>query len=152
MSTERKTTPEAPESPEPGTRPARVTAAAVLVALEGVALLVGGVYMLVMGLAGSPDDPRTAATGGVTLIVLALLPLLAARGLLKLRRWSRGPAIITQVMALPVAWQMLQADSAAIPAGIALAAAAVASLVLLVNPVTTEALGIQGPGSVQDQK
>ncbi|MFH8608166.1 hypothetical protein ACH4D5_11815 [Streptomyces sp. NPDC018029] len=152
MSTERKSTPEAPESPEPGQRPARVTAAAALVALEGVALLAGGVYMLVMGLAGSPDDPRSAETGGITLIVLALLPLLAARGLLKLRRWSRGPAIITQIMALPVSWQMLQADSVAIPAGIVLAITAVASLVFLINPAATEALGIQGPGNVQDQK
>ncbi|MEU1149764.1 hypothetical protein ACFYO9_02610 [Streptomyces sp. NPDC005863] len=152
MSTERKTTPETPEAPAPGPRPTRVTAAAALVALEGLALLVGGVYMLAMGLAGSPDDPKQAETGGVTLIVLALLPLLAARGLMKLRRWSRGPAIITQIMALPVAWQLLQADSAAIPAGIVLALAAVASLVLLIHPATTEALGIQGPGNVQDQK
>ncbi|MEU6991846.1 hypothetical protein ABZ953_14460 [Streptomyces sp. NPDC046465] len=152
MSTERKSTPESPESPEPGPRPVRVTAAAALVALEGLALLAGGVYMLAMGLAGSPDDARQAETGGITLIVLALLPLLAARGLMKLRRWSRGPAIITQIMALPVSWQMLQADSVAIPAGIALAVAAVASLVLLINPATTEALGIQGPGNVQDQK
>lgn len=152
MSTERKSTPEAPEPAAPGPRPGRLTAAAALSALEGLALAAGGVYMLVMGLAGSPDDPRQAETGGVTLIVLALLPLLAARGLLKQRRWSRGPAIITQIMALPVAWQLLQADSAAIPAGIALAVVAIASLVLLVHPATTEALGIRGPGSVQDQK
>ncbi|MBM7168849.1 hypothetical protein JQK87_10565 [Streptomyces sp. G44] len=152
MSTERKSTPEAPEAAGSRPRPARLTAAAALTALEGLALLGGGVYMLVMGLAGSPDNPRQAETGGITLIVLALLPLLAARGLLRLRRWSRGPAIITQIMALPVAWQLLQADSAAIPAGILLAVVAVASLVLLVNPTTTEALGIQGPGSVQNQK
>ncbi|MEU6121500.1 hypothetical protein [Streptomyces sp. NPDC047123] len=152
MSTERKTTPEAPEPAASGPRPVRVTAAAALVALEGLALVVGGVYMLAMGLAGSPDDPRQAETGGITLIVLALLPLLAARGLMKLRRWSRGPAIITQIMALPVAWQLLQADSAAIPAGIVLGIVAVVSLVLVINPATTEALGITGPGSVQDQK
>ncbi|QEV20165.1 hypothetical protein [Streptomyces alboniger] len=152
MSTERKSTPEAPEPPVSGPRPGRLTAAAALCALEGLALLAGGVYMLVMGLAGTPDNPRQAETGGITLIVLALLPLLAARGLMKLRRWSRGPAIITQIMALPVAWQLLQADSAAIPAGIVLAIVAVASLVLLINPATTEALGIRGPGNVQDQK
>ncbi|WP_030683373.1 hypothetical protein [Streptomyces sp. NRRL B-1347] len=147
MSTEPKTTPEAPET---GPRPGRLTAAAALAALEGLALVVGGAYMLVMGLAGDPDNPRQAATGGVTLIVLALLPLIAARGLLRLRRWARGPAIITQIMALPVAWQLLQADSAMIPGGIALAAVAVATLVLLVNPAATEALGIGGPGSVQE--
>ncbi|GHC47456.1 hypothetical protein [Streptomyces flavofungini] len=147
MSTEPKTTPEAPAS---GPRPGRLTAAAALAALEGLALVVGGAYMLVMGLAGDPDNPRQATTGGVTLIVLALLPLLAARGLLRLRRWARGPAIITQIMALPVAWQLLQADSVLIPGGIALAAVAVATLVLLIHPATTEALGIGGPGNVQE--
>jgi hypothetical protein len=86
-------------------------------------------------------------TGGVTLMILALLPLLAARGLLTRRSWSRGPAVITQVMALPVAYNLIHADGAAIPVGIALAAVAVAALVLLVNGETTRALGIRGPGA-----
>ena len=133
-----------------GPRPRRLTYAAALAALEGLALVVGGVWMLVEGLAGAPDDRGSAVTGGITLIVLALLPLLAARGLLKRRSWSRGPAVITQIMALPVAYSLLQADSVAVPAGIALAVVAVASLVLLVNPATTQALGIKGPGRTQD--
>ncbi|MET7487432.1 hypothetical protein [Streptomyces sp. NPDC005538] len=137
----------APETAGPdGPRPRRLTYAAALVALEGLALAVAGVWMLVLGVTGEPDDRQQAVTGGVTLVVLALLPLLAARGLLGRRGWSRGPAVITQVMALPVAYNLLQADSVAIPAGIALAAVAVASLVLLVNPATTQALGIRGPG------
>ncbi|MER6786608.1 hypothetical protein [Streptomyces sp. NPDC000658] len=137
-------TPAAPETA--ASRPRRVTYAAVLCALEGLALVAGGVWMLVLGLTGAPDDRQQAVTGGVTLIVLALLPLLAARGLLSLRSWSRGPAVITQVMAVPVAYNLLQADSMAIPAGIALMAVAVAALVLLVNGETTRALGIRGPG------
>ncbi|KQX71413.1 MULTISPECIES: hypothetical protein [unclassified Streptomyces] len=138
----------APETTGP--RPRRLTYAAALVALEGLALVVGGVCMLALGISGDPDDRQQAVTGGVTLIVLALLPLLAARGLLGLRSWSRGPAVITQVMALPVAYNLLQADSLAIPAGIALAAVAVASLVLLVNGETTRALGIRGPGRASE--
>ncbi|MEU1040042.1 hypothetical protein ACFYP4_19465 [Streptomyces sp. NPDC005551] len=133
-------------------RPGRVTAAAALAALEGLALVAGGVYILVLGLTGDADDRRQAVTGGVTLIVLALLPLLAARGLLLRRSWSRGPAVITQVLALPVAYNLLQADSAAIPAGIALAVVAVTALVLLVNSSTTRALGIRGPGRGPDGK
>ncbi|MGW3496416.1 hypothetical protein [Streptomyces sp. NPDC001020] len=150
MSAEQNST--SSRTPDAEPRPARLTAAAALAGLEGLALAVGGVWMLVLGLAGSPDDRQQAVTGGVTLIVLALLPLLAARGLLLCRSWSRGPAVITQIMALPVAYSLLQADSIAIPGGIVLAVVAVTALVLLVNPATTRALGIRGPGSAPDQK
>jgi hypothetical protein len=144
------------QNPSTGTptaepRPGRLTAAAALAALEGLALVAGGVYMLFLGGTGDGGDRQQSVTGGITLIVLALLPLLAARGLLLRRSWSRGPAVITQIMALPVAYSLLQADSIAIPAGIALAAIAIAALVLLVNSATTRALGIRGPGRVPDE-
>ncbi|QNP70297.1 hypothetical protein IAG44_13130 [Streptomyces roseirectus] len=130
-----------------GVRPRRVTYAAVLAGVEGAALVVGGVWMLVAGIGGDAGDRQGAVTGGITLVVLALLPLLAAKGLLGQRSWSRGPAIVTQVMALPVAYSLVQADSVAIPAGIALGVVAVVALVLLVNGETTRALGIRGPGA-----
>ncbi|MEU9139829.1 hypothetical protein AB0D33_28375 [Streptomyces sp. NPDC048404] len=150
MSREQNSTPDAPRS-DP--RPGRLTAAAALAALEGTALVAGGVCVLVLGLTGDPDSRRQAVTGGVTLIALALLPLFAARGLLLRRAWSRGPALVTQILALPVAYTLLQADSVAIPAGIALAVVAVVSLVLLANPATTRALGIRGPGDeAHDEK
>jgi hypothetical protein len=138
-------TPTAPDTTGP--RPPRLTYAAALAALEGLALVVGGIWLLVLGLVGEPDDRGQSVTGGVTLLALALLPLLAARGLLGRRSWSRGPAVITQIMALPVAYNLLQADSVAIPAGIVLAVVAVTALVLLVNAETTRALGIRGPGN-----
>ncbi|MFJ6794454.1 hypothetical protein [Streptomyces sp. NPDC091268] len=148
-----KPTPSPASSPAPGAagdRPAvplprRLTAAAVLTALEGLALAGLGVYMLVVGLAGDADSPQQAETGGVTLLVLAALPLLAARGLRLGRRWSRGPALITQLMALPVAWTLWTGGGAVMTGAAAgLAAAAVAVVGLLVNPTATEALGI-GP-------
>ncbi|MFF7179291.1 hypothetical protein [Streptomyces sp. NPDC008121] len=123
-------------------RPARLAAAAAVAGIEALALVAGGLYVLVTGITGDPDSLTQAVTGGATLAALGLIPGLAARGLLLRRGWSRGPAIITQILALPVAWQLLQANSALIPAGIALAVLAVTGLVLLVNPATTEALGI----------
>lgn len=151
VSTEQKSVPETDTvAREPdGPRPARLTAAAALCALEGCALAAGGVWMLVLGATGDSGDRQQGVTGGVTLLVLALLPLLAARGLLMRRGWSRGPAVITQIMALPVAYSLLQADSVAIPAGIVLAVVAIAALVLLVNQATTRALGIKGPGRAE---
>ncbi|MBB5117053.1 membrane protein [Streptomyces eurocidicus] len=124
-------------------RPARLTAAAALSGLEGVALVASGIYLLVMGLLGKPDSPQQAETGGLTVLALAALPLVAARGLWLRRRWSRGPAMITQIMALPVAWTLANAGGALmIAAGVVLALVAVGTLALLVNPTATEALGI----------
>jgi hypothetical protein len=77
-------------------------------------------------------------------LALALLPLLAARGLWLRRRWSRGPAMITQLMALPVAWTLVQNGGGLIALGALTAVAALAVLALLINPTATEALGI-GP-------
>lgn len=136
-------------------RPARLTAAAALSALEGAALAVGGLYAIGRGILGS-GSPGQPVMAGLMLIVLALIPLLAARGLLLRRSWSRGPAVITQILALPVAWTLLSASGGLIAAGAVLAVVAVAALVLLVNPTTAEALGIRaragrrGSGSVTE--
>ncbi|MBP2359151.1 MULTISPECIES: hypothetical protein [Streptomyces] len=143
MSTQQNTPSSSPSAgPE---KPGRIALVAALNALEGAALVIGGIYMLVMGLLGSPDSPQQAEMGGLTLLVLGLIPLFAARGLLLRRSWSRGPALITQIMALPVAWTLLRAQGALIPVGIALAVVAVTALVLLLSPATTQALGIRGP-------
>lgn len=133
-------------STEQTSRPTRLAAAAAVAGIEALGLIAGGVYMLVTSLTDGTGDLTGALTGAVTLVALGLIPLTAARGLWLCRSWSRGPAVITQILALPVAWQMLQANSAMIPAGIALGALAVTGLVLLVNPATTEALGIRRPG------
>ncbi|MFJ3693963.1 hypothetical protein ACIPW9_07570 [Streptomyces sp. NPDC090052] len=127
-----------------GPRPTRLTAAAALAALEGAALAAGGLYVIGQGVFADGDSPGQSALAGLTLIVLALIPLIAARGLLLRRSWSRGPAIVTQIIALPVAWTLLSAQGALIPAGAVLAVVALAALVLLVNPTTAKALGIRG--------
>ncbi|KMO98749.1 hypothetical protein [Streptomyces roseus] len=141
MSTKPAAAPAQPTAP----LPRRLTTAAALTALEGLALAGLGVYLLFVGIGGDADSPQQAETGGITLLVLAALPLIAARGLRLGRRWSRGPALITQLMALPVAWTLYSTGGAMIAAAVALAVAAVAVVALLVNPTATVALGI-GPG------
>lgn len=137
--------PGAEPAAEPAALPGRLTGAAALTALEGLALAGLGLYMLYVGIAGHPDSAQQAETGGTTLLALAALPLIAARGLRRGRRWSRGPALITQLMAMPVAWTLWNTGGAMRIAAVALALAAVAVAVLLVNPTATRALGI-GPG------
>lgn len=53
-----------PDTSDAESRPGRLTAAAALAALEGVALLVGGGAMLVLGLTGDSGDLSTGVTGG----------------------------------------------------------------------------------------
>ncbi|MFD4027572.1 hypothetical protein ACFWRV_29275 [Streptomyces sp. NPDC058576] len=146
-------TQQTPSTPSPSTaeRPTRITVLAGVNALEGVALAVGGVYLLIMGLLGNLESTQQAETVGITLVALGAIPLIAARGLLLLRSWSRGPALITQIMALPVAWTLLRSQGALIPTGIALAVVAVTGLVLVLNPATTQVLGIRrGPSTTPE--
>ncbi|MFE0425573.1 hypothetical protein [Streptomyces sp. NPDC058953] len=133
-------------SADPTPRPSRLTAAAAVSGIEGAALVGYGLYLLVMGLLGRPDNPTQAEMGGLTLIALGAFPLVAARGLLLRRSWARGPALITHLMALIPAWSMLRSPSSAlIPVGIAVGVVAVSGLVLLVSSETTRALGIKPP-------
>ncbi|MCX2969590.1 MULTISPECIES: hypothetical protein [Streptomyces] len=125
-----------------GARPARVSVAAGLVAAEGVTVAGWGAAMLVLAVTGTPDGLTQALTGGLTVLALALLPLITARGLWRLRRWSRGPAILTQLLALPVGWQMASSTGGWVPAGLAVAAVAIAVLVCLFHTAAATALGV----------
>nr|WP_245996213.1 hypothetical protein [Streptomyces armeniacus] len=128
----------------PHARPARITAAALLTALEGVVIAGFGLVSLVMLFTGDPDGMTQALTMALTVLALSVLPLLAARGLWLRRRWSRGPSMITQLLALPVGWQMAQNGGAWTAGGALIGVIAFAVLVCVVNPTATEALGI-GP-------
>ncbi|UNZ21707.1 hypothetical protein [Streptomyces sp. 891-h] len=122
--------------------PRRIVAAAVLTGVEGLIVAAFGIVSLVMLITGRPDGMTQAATLAVTVLALSALPLAAARGLWLRRRWSRGPAMIVQLIALPVAWQMAQNGGGLLAAAVALALAALTVLAALVNPKTAEALGI----------
>jgi hypothetical protein len=128
--------PGAGQAPAPGGRThPRLIAAAAIAALEGLVVAAWGVGMFF-------TDSDNAVLAGLTVLVLAALPLAAAYGLRRALRWSRGPALVMQILALPVAWTMLHSSGAVVAGGAVLGAVAVAALVLLVHPSTTDALGI----------
>ncbi|HEY5833225.1 hypothetical protein [Streptomyces sp.] len=123
-----------------GPPPLRLNLAAAVAALEGLALAGWGVTTFFTG-------GETAILAGLLILVLAGFPLAAAYGLRRARRWSRGPALIMQLLSLPVAWTMLHSTGAVIAGGAALGALALSGLVLLVHPATTDALGIKRTAS-----
>jgi hypothetical protein len=130
-------------SPEPSAAAAapsaaptpRLLAAAAIAGLEGLAVAAWGVTMFF-------TDSDNAVLAGLTVLVLAAVPLAAAYGLGRVRRWSRGPALVMQLLALPIAWTMLHSSGAVVGGGVFLGVLALAGLVLLVHPATTDALGI----------
>ncbi|MDB1087542.1 hypothetical protein PJ985_08180 [Streptomyces sp. ACA25] len=133
------------DRPSVTVRPRGVAVAALLTGLEGVVIAGLGVAMLVLLAVGEPDGVLQAATGAVTVLVLSVLPLLAGHGLWRLRRWSRGPAVITQVLALPASWHMFQIGGLWTASAVVLALLAVVVLGCLMNPVAAAALGVVPP-------
>ena len=80
----------------------------LLLAAEAAALAVGGVYVAVAPL--SHDIGSVALTESEAVIILAAAVLLGvlARALAGVRRWARSPAVLTQLLAIPVGVSLLQ--------------------------------------------
>ena len=64
--------------------------------------------------------------------------LLVARGLIRSRRWSRGPAVATQLLHLPIAWSFAQGATWWV--ALVLGITSLVALVCLVLPSSTAAL------------
>ena len=119
-------------APASGRRPPTIVVAAAVLALEG---LVGLVYA---GLeVGQVRMSRAEVGVGVAILMagFGLLLLLVARGVFRGRRWSRGPAVATQLILLPIAWSFR--GGATTWVSVALAALAIAVLVGVLHPRST---------------
>ena len=111
-------------------RPFFLTVAAALVALQGIVLAVWAVLVLV--------HISTMSIGlAVFFLACAAALGLCAFGLWQLRSWSRAPIVLTQLIALGLAWDAGHADVAV---GVVLAAVALAALGCVLHPASLEAL------------
>ncbi|WP_084129324.1 hypothetical protein [Demequina sp. NBRC 110055] len=115
---------ESPLSSAP-TRPV----AAIVMALEAVALAAGAVAYAWHGIAGS-DDPALTWSLVVMLAVLAVPLAAAAAAVSKGRRWGRSYGIMWQVLQLAAGWYLLEVSTAGAVATMVSAVVAGAALIL----------------------
>lgn len=118
-----------------------------MVALQGAALVIVAVALVVRHLAGTPDEPWLSGYGTAGwFVVMGGAVLAAGWALVTGRRWGRGIAVFAQLLLLPVAWYMAVGSGRwAICVPVALVAAAV--LVLLFSRSTLQWLGQAPPAS-----
>jgi len=128
-------------APAPGRRPLTIVVAAALLALEGLAGLAYAVLEL-----GQIRMSRAAVGVGVATLMacFGLVLLLVARGVLLGSRWSRGPAVVVQLILLPLAWSFK--GGATTWVSVLLAVIAIATLVGLLHPRSTAVFLGSAPG------
>lgn len=112
--------------------------AAALVLVELVALLMASGWEALAAVTRDLADPVTAWVAVVLGVLAAAGLLLVARGLLRRRRWARSPALVTQLLLLPVAISLLQSGQAAL--GVPLLAVTVVTAAVLLSPPISRAL------------
>lgn len=127
--------PETPSREGIARAPAAVLVAAVLVAVEGLALVLMAVAEF---LALDGDRRAIALTTGAFFIVYGAALGGAASGLARLKTWSRSPIVLAQLIQLGVAWSFRGGTTWWV--AVILAAAAVAVLVGVLAPATTRLL------------
>ncbi|WP_033331561.1 MULTISPECIES: hypothetical protein [Streptomyces] len=121
-------------------RPASLTVGAAITALEGAALAVVGVWDMVAALSGQSRQLALNEFGGLVIVLLGVLPVLAARALLKERRWGRSPAVLTNSICLPVAYYMVESGGPMIAVGVLVGVLGLVGIGALLNPRSTAAL------------
>ena len=82
--------------------------AALLVAIEGCALVLVGLVYGAAGLLGEPYDRLATLLEAGLAVLVGVLALAVARGLTRTASWARSPAVVLQLLAFPVGVGLLQ--------------------------------------------
>jgi hypothetical protein len=128
---------QAAEGPAPGAT--QVTAAAVVVLAEGLALLGYGGWLVVQWLTAEASNAELARELPWYFLVFGVLVVLVAVGLFRRMGFAYGATVAMQLLCLPIAWQM--ASAAFWLGAIPLAGGAVTALVALLSPAGRAAFG-----------
>ena len=118
--------------------PRPLLGAAAVTAAESLVALVYVVWLLVEAFVGTPRERGQAIAVAVTFLIFAVPLPLVPRGLARASMRARTPAVMMQLLALWVAYFMVQAHFwiGAVPT----VAAAVVGLVCIFAPASTAAL------------
>ena len=119
-------------------RPATLTAAAAIEALEGLAMIGVGLFVAVETLTAHSASVANAIALAVCALAVGAALLAVARGLYQPRRWARTPALLTQVFGFIIAIYLIQGHQLAY--GIPIIVATVAGAFTLLAPATTQSL------------
>lgn len=119
-------------------RPATLTAAAAIEAVEGVALIGVGLFVGVETLVARSASVTNAIALAVCAVAVGAALLAVARGLYHQRRWARTPAVLTQLFGFITAIYLLQGHQYAY--GFPIALATIAGTLTLFAQSTTKAL------------
>jgi len=113
-------------------RPLTIVVAAVLLVLEALIALAYAALEI-----GQVRVSRAVVGVGVTILmaVFGVLLLFVARGVFRGKRWSRGPAVATQLILLPLALSFAGGGTTWV--SVVLAALAIAVLVGVLHPRST---------------
>ncbi len=127
-------------------RPPSLICGAVLLGVEAAAAVAFGAVA-----AMSTQASRPLVGLGVAIIMAGFAALLAvaARGVYRGRRWSRGPALAVQLIMLPTAFGLRHAPTTA--AALLMAALAVGVVVSVLHPRST-AVFVPGSSAGESQR
>jgi hypothetical protein len=121
-----------------GTRkPALLYLLSALILLEGVAVAIAAIYLVVEIFAAPTASVATAIALAVVVAIAAVALGVLARGVLRARPWIRGATVCIAVLQLLVAYSILITKEPTL--GWVLAVPAVALLVLVFSPPITRA-------------
>ena len=120
------------------TRSSTLPLAALIVAVQGLAVLTLGFALLANSVVGNPDSLVGAIFIGVLAAMGGAGLLLCAWGLRRRRRWSRSPALVWQLLMIPVGWYQVQGGLRWL--GLSLVGVSALGALLLLVPATTLAL------------
>jgi hypothetical protein len=94
--------------PPPAAPSSALLAVSALVALQGLGLVVVAVFYVVETLVATATDTGRALVSGLLALVAGVGLLLVGRGLSRGGRWARSPALVINLIAVPVAIGLFQ--------------------------------------------